>query len=223
MLTDVVGPDGTASRAAIEGVSVAGKTGTAQKIDPVTKAYSHELHVSSFVGMAPAESPELVVLVLVDEPQEAFYGGLVAAPAFRRITRAALTARGRFVGSALAPAAPSAEPVPPPAGESRLRERPELQSPRSEVPALDAALSAEARALLGEGPRDETSDADEPWTMPDVVGLELREVLRHCAKVRCQPRLDGTGRVVRQRPDAGSKIEPGSVWRLVAQTSGEDP
>lgn len=228
MLADVVGPEGTASRAAIEGVTVAGKTGTAQKIDPVTKAYSHELYVSSFVGMVPAESPQLVVLVLVDEPKASIYGGLVAAPAFRRIARAALTARGGFVGPEVEAPAPEALDVAAAPGlseatDAQLREREELHSPRSELPALEAALSSEARALLGSDAPTSGTRERSPGTMPDLMGLELRKVLERCAEVRCRPRFEGTGRVVEQRPEPGARIEPESVWRVVARTSGETP
>ena len=228
MLADVVGPEGTASRAAIEGVTVAGKTGTAQKIDPVTRAYSHELYVSSFVGMVPAESPELVVLVLIDEPQEAIYGGIVAAPAFRRIAQAALTARGGFVGlevEAPVPEVPAlaATTELSETADAQLREREELHSPRSELPALEIALSSEARALLGSDEATPGAHERSPGTMPDLMGPELREVLKRCAAVRCQPRCGGTGRVVEQRPAPGARIEPESVWRVVARTSGVTP
>jgi cell division protein FtsI (penicillin-binding protein 3) len=76
---------GTGNLAAIKGYRVAGKTGTSQKVDPVTKRYSGKNYVTLFVGFAPVESPRLAVLVLVDEPEVKKYGGLVAAPVFREI------------------------------------------------------------------------------------------------------------------------------------------
>jgi cell division protein FtsI/penicillin-binding protein 2 len=86
MLEGVLGPGGTASGAAIPGYVLAGKTGTANKPDPVTGGYSESKYVSSFVGFAPAKTPKLLVAVMVDEPQGEIYGGLVAGPAFRDIT-----------------------------------------------------------------------------------------------------------------------------------------
>jgi len=223
MLAEVVGPRGTASKAAIPGVRVAGKTGTAQKIDPVTRAYSHELFVASFVGMVPADDPELVVLVLVDEPQDSIYGGVVAPPAFRRIAQAALTARGSFVGSEPVPAPPRAAPIPRSGFEddAHLRARSDLQLPPAEVPPIETALSARARALLEAEPANRASIAEPEFgLMPDLRGLELREVLQRCAEVQCRPRFEGTGPIVDQRPAPGARIEAGSVWRLSARISG---
>jgi cell division protein FtsI/penicillin-binding protein 2 len=90
MLEGVLGPGGTASEASIPGYKLAGKTGTAQKPDPVNGGYSDTKFVSSFVGFAPARDPRLLVAVMVDEPQGEIYGGVVAAPAFQAITSFAL-------------------------------------------------------------------------------------------------------------------------------------
>ncbi|MCE9536949.1 MAG: penicillin-binding protein 2, partial [Nitrospirae bacterium] len=77
--------NGTGAKAAIPGFRVAGKTGTAQKIDPRTGAYSSTQFVGSFVGYVPAESPRLAMIVVIDEPQGEAWGGTVAAPVFRRV------------------------------------------------------------------------------------------------------------------------------------------
>jgi cell division protein FtsI/penicillin-binding protein 2 len=89
MLEGVLGPGGTASGAAIDGYVLGGKTGTAEKPDEYG-GYSKTKFVSSFVGFAPAKRPQLLVAVMVDEPQGDIYGGTVAAPAFRKITEFAL-------------------------------------------------------------------------------------------------------------------------------------
>ena len=78
--------EGTGTEAAIPGYTVAGKTGTAAKIDPDGR-YSTSRYVASFVGMVPATKPKLVIMVMVDEPHGDIYGGVVAAPAFREIAR----------------------------------------------------------------------------------------------------------------------------------------
>jgi cell division protein FtsI/penicillin-binding protein 2 len=90
MLEGVLAPGGTASEVSIKGYKLAGKTGTAQKIDPATGLYSTSRYVSSFIGFAPADHPKLLISVMVDEPQGAIYGGQVAAPAFGRIASFAL-------------------------------------------------------------------------------------------------------------------------------------
>jgi cell division protein FtsI (penicillin-binding protein 3) len=78
--------EGTGTEAAIPGYTVAGKTGTAAKIDP-DGTYSTSRYVASFVGLVPASKPKLVIMVMVDEPHGDIYGGVVAAPAFREIAR----------------------------------------------------------------------------------------------------------------------------------------
>jgi cell division protein FtsI (penicillin-binding protein 3) len=90
MLEGVFGPGGTASGADVKGYNLAGKTGTAQKPDPVNGGYYADKYVASFVGFAPARDPRLLVTVMVDEPRGEYYGGLIAAPAFQKITSFAL-------------------------------------------------------------------------------------------------------------------------------------
>jgi cell division protein FtsI/penicillin-binding protein 2 len=90
MLEGVFAPGGTASEVSIPGYVLAGKTGTANKIDEVTHEYSKAHYVASFMGFAPAKNPKLLVAVMADEPQGAIYGGTVAAPAFGQIMAFAL-------------------------------------------------------------------------------------------------------------------------------------
>ena len=78
---------GTGKAAHVEGLTVAGKTGTAQKIDPVTHQYSNDRYLASFCGFAPVESPRLVVGVFLDDPRTSYWGGSEAAPLFARIVR----------------------------------------------------------------------------------------------------------------------------------------
>jgi cell division protein FtsI (penicillin-binding protein 3) len=114
MLTEVTSEGGTGTMASLEGFDVAGKTGTAQKADPVRGGYSSK-RVASFVGFVPAEEPRLVVMVVVDEPEASSYGGVVAAPAFGNIARGAL----RYL--AVAPRTPDLMPVAAAPAEVRLR------------------------------------------------------------------------------------------------------
>lgn len=82
--------EGTGRRAVLNGYSIAGKTGTAQKVDPVSGAYSHRKHVASFAGFAPINDPAVTVLVVLDSPEGPQDGGLVAAPVFSRVTQQVL-------------------------------------------------------------------------------------------------------------------------------------
>ncbi len=89
-MESVVTPEGTARRAAIEGYRVAGKTGTARKVAK-TGGYDHSAHQGLFIGMVPADRPELVVMVMIDEPGRGqYYGGAVAAPVFSRVMQGSL-------------------------------------------------------------------------------------------------------------------------------------
>ncbi len=90
ILKSVVKPGGTGAKAAIPGFEVAGKTGTAQKIDPATQSYSKTKYLASFIGFVPADAPRLVILVMIDEPQKSYWGGEVAAPVFQKIARKTL-------------------------------------------------------------------------------------------------------------------------------------
>jgi cell division protein FtsI (penicillin-binding protein 3) len=87
MMERSVEKGGTGVRANLKGYRVAGKTGTAQKADPVRVGYAEDKYTASFAGFVPAENPEIVVLVVIDEPHKHHYGGVVAAPIFRRIVR----------------------------------------------------------------------------------------------------------------------------------------
>lgn len=86
--------DGTGAKAAIPGFRVAGKTGTAQKIDPRTGSYSGSRFVTSFAGYVPANSPRLAMIVVIDEPQGDAWGGTVAAPVFSRVGEQVLSYLG---------------------------------------------------------------------------------------------------------------------------------
>ena len=90
MLEGVLAPGGTAQEVDVPGYTLAGKTGTAQKVDPETGTYSETEFVASFVGFAPAQDPQLLVTIVVDNPKGDYYGGTVAAPAFGEIARFAL-------------------------------------------------------------------------------------------------------------------------------------
>lgn len=85
MMGLVVQEDGTGTQARIKGFLVGGKTGTAQKVEVGTGKYSPNKRVSSFIGFLPLQDPELMILVVIDEPKGKVYGGVVAAPAFNQI------------------------------------------------------------------------------------------------------------------------------------------
>ncbi len=91
ILKTVTEEGGTAKSAAVSGNNVAGKTGTAQMVDPHTRRYSKEKFISSFVGFVPADSPRIAMIVVIYEPKGQIYGGVVAAPVFKKIAENALS------------------------------------------------------------------------------------------------------------------------------------
>lgn len=116
MLETVVLPGGTAPRAQVLGYRVAGKTGTAHKLDASGK-YAPDRYVASFVGFAPASDPRLIIAVMVDEPSAGqYYGGQVAAPVFSRIMAGAL----RML--AVSPDMPTQNMLTPPVDAPEVRE-----------------------------------------------------------------------------------------------------
>lgn len=242
MMLEVTQSGGTAPQAAIPGFNVAGKTGTSQKIDEVTKAYSHSLYVASFVGFVPAERPEVVVLVVVDQPEKSIYGGTVAAPAFRRIATAALASLEIYPDDPAARAAFLAD-----AGKTTPLPAPVVARAAIEKAlGIETGLSPHARALLGLAPEpvvraaaetdaeptrtsptgwddgaDESIQADEEkFRMPNFAGLSPREVINRSRDVGCDLVLSGTGRVVKQSPRAGTVLRHGARCELMLAPKG---
>jgi cell division protein FtsI (penicillin-binding protein 3) len=115
MLEMVVAPGGTAPRAQIRGYRVAGKTGTAHKLDGAV--YAPNKYIATFIGFAPASAPRLIVAVMIDEPAAGqYYGGTVAAPVFSQVMSGAL----RFL--AVSPDAPLDNVLLPPADAPEVKE-----------------------------------------------------------------------------------------------------
>ncbi|HXY42170.1 MAG TPA: penicillin-binding transpeptidase domain-containing protein [Vicinamibacteria bacterium] len=180
--------EGTGRHAAIPGYLVAGKTGTAQKVD-ASGHYSMVDHVASFVGFAPAVRPALVVLASLDSPRgPRNEGGDVAAPLFARVMESALRLlavppddSGRVLRAVLAP----------PEAVARVAYRPQPER-APEVP----------------------TDSRERRLMPDLRGRSAREAAIAAARRGLVVELHGSGQVVEQAPEAGAEIESGSTCVL---------
>ncbi len=181
---------GTGHYAAIPGYEVAGKTGTAQKLDPATRRYSRAPGVLSFVGYAPADDPRFVMLVLLDEPKNEQWGSEAAAPIFAAIGRDVL----RYLEVAPADAQP-VQLVTGTPGEARV----------------ETAEGAPLRVV----PAVVRPAADGARTMPDLRGQTLRQALVVLEPLRVEVELAGQGRVVEQAPAPGDSLEAGTVARLV--------
>ncbi|MBX5483616.1 MAG: transpeptidase family protein [Myxococcaceae bacterium] len=198
MLESVVENGGTAPRARMDAYRVAGKTGTAQKADPVAGGYSDK-RIASFIGMVPAEDPRAVILVVVDEPKTDVYGGLVAAPAFKEIAEAAMPYLGvtpsRPVAAGPEATAVSVNP------KSAAARRASSSGPSVAVPAVAVA------ALTENAPAGDVR-------VPDLSGKAGREAIARLLAASLEPRVEGSGRVVSQSPPAGTWVARGAKVRL---------
>lgn len=188
MLESVVAKGGTAPKAAMEEYRVAGKTGTAQKADPVARGYSDK-RIASFIGVVPAENPRAVILVVVDEPKTDVYGGQVAAPAFKEIATAAMAHLAVPPSRTVAPEVAAMVPVKP---------------------------SKPARAVVAEAVTEAPEPGT--VRVPDVTGQAGREAVVKLLAAALEPQLLGSGRVVAQTPVAGSLVEKGARVTLELAT-----
>lgn len=187
MLETVVEPTGTAPKARMDQYRVAGKTGTAQKVDPVAGGYSDK-NIASFVGIVPAEDPRVVILVVIDEPKTAVYGGLAAAPAFKEIATQAMASLG----------------VPP----SRPAPSGPVVKKETEAPSKSSLILAIERAQDIDVVTEQITDG--AVRVPDLSGVSGRVAVSQLLNVALEPHLSGSGRVVTQRPSAGTLVEKGT-------------
>lgn len=227
MLRMVVTEGGTGTLAEPIGYPAAGKTGTAQKLDPVSKSYSNEKYFSSFLGMVPYNDPKLVIFVGLDEPGPKRYGGTVAAPVFREIAEQVLP----MLNVPPVPASPGQEPLDEknpainiPAPEA-VPEKPVIKSC-----SYDSNDSSGVRNFVH---RPITLPPDEPvgeteneariagassrqadTVMPDLTGLSMRRVLERMAKYDVNITFKGSGQAVWQMPSPGENIEAGQVCQV---------
>ncbi len=208
MMKTVVERGGTAPLARMDDYEVAGKTGTAQKADPVTGGYSVDKRTASFVGVVPADAPRLVILVVIDEPKTDVYGGIVAAPAFKEIAQAALAHLG-VPPSPSAKARAVASPAQPEKGSSGSAARSRLASAFAM-----AAVRPSLGAIPSEGFVEELGSEQAPvegaTRVPDVQGLTARAAVKALVAAQLEPSLVGSGRAIGQTPPAGTSVKKGS-------------
>jgi len=204
MMVNVVG-NGTGRHAAIPGYEVAGKTGTAQKMDPATKRYSRAPGVLSFVGFVPADDPRLAMIVLLDEPKNEKWGSEAAAPMFAAIGHEAL----RYLN---VPPRDSS-PVPIVRGEivAAAPDRPRATQ------AAGPSLGADPAPALAEAA---PAGADGQPVMPRLAGLSLRQAMEALVPYGARLEISGRGVVTSQSPLPGAPLPPGAVCRLHLAPAG---
>jgi cell division protein FtsI (penicillin-binding protein 3) len=185
MLRDVVQEDGTGTQARIKGFQVGGKTGTAQKAS--AKGGYGNTYVASFVGILPASDPEYLIVAVIDEPNPQHYGGVVAAPAVKAVSKELLVWSGLHD-----------------TGNAHIR-----AGSTSDQTALNLEFDA---GTSSSGPN--LGDEDR---VPDLCGVSLRRAVEFLAGQGIMPRIKGEGVVVtRQRPKPRSDMDQAKAkdWTL---------
>jgi cell division protein FtsI (penicillin-binding protein 3) len=178
ILRAVLEEGGTGTAACLSGYEAAGKTGTAQKALSHGRGYSDK-HVASFIGFAPVDNPQVVISVIIDEPQGISYGGVVAAPAFKAIAEQVLPYMGVY-----------------PKGVTYLT-KVAPRPTRDEEQNIPGSL-AQAKAV---------EMLEEPGVMPDFSGKSIRQVVQIAQRLGLDLRLVGSGRAIAQSPSPGRVLQ----------------
>ena len=190
ILVEVV-ESGTGTSSKILGIKVAGKTGTAQKIDPQTGGYSKTDFVTSFVGFAPADNPKIAVLVIVDSPTKGIpQGGTQAGPHVKAIIEGAL----QYYGIPMSSQTPS--------DISNLEDLPSIENPQEEP-------------VIPEG----TPGKDEV-VVPNVLGLTMRQAGQKLGESGLRYEFSGSGLAINQFPQAGKIINQGDTVKVEFSPEG---
>ncbi|RPJ10993.1 MAG: PASTA domain-containing protein, partial [Deltaproteobacteria bacterium] len=184
---------GTGEEAVPAGFEVAGKTGTAQKVDTLLGGYSEERYTSGFMGIAPADEPRIALLVVIDEPRGAIYGGTVAAPAFKAICEKVLPYLNVH-----------------PKGTTIVKKELDSGSDKTETEGIEAPIDRVKVGSLGY--------EVEKALMPDLTGLSMRNALSRIEGKGLIIKVSGNGRVVEQTPRAGTVVEKGDFCYLKFQS-----
>ncbi|MBC7693452.1 MAG: PASTA domain-containing protein [Methylotenera sp.] len=211
---------GTAKKAALDGYVVAGKTGTAQMVDPATGGYSRSKHISSFIGYPVGVEPRLVIFTQIAEPQGIYFAGETAAPLFHAVLNAAAT---RFSIPSASDGSRTLASVNAP---TRMAKSLSKITGKKEAPAAMRTISLEEldsndniRWSAAETQNPVQMESTTPggatsWKMPGLLGLTAREALRSLQGHKFQIALHGAGIIQSQSPEEGKEIADGSTVRL---------
>ncbi|WP_459927013.1 penicillin-binding protein [Desulfosporosinus burensis] len=181
ILKEVVN-DGTGQLAKIPGVNVAGKTGTAQKVDPKTGEYSSTDYIATFAAYAPAEDPKIAVLIIIDTPrtEEGHQGGTLAGPRAKGIIEGAL----QYYGLPVANDTQSTVTISP--NDTAVRPTPQ--------PVIPERTPVEGEVII-----------------PELLGMTMRQVGETLAKSELHFNFTGSGLVQQQSPQAGKVVTKGTT------------
>ncbi|MDH4222230.1 MAG: transpeptidase family protein [candidate division Zixibacteria bacterium] len=210
--------DGTGIEVQIEGVNIAGKTGTAQKTKIGKRGYERGKYMASFVGFFPAEDPQIVGLVILDSPKGLYYGSQTAAPAFRRITQRIIPSQNLLLANELEKTdfsfavATKQEKV----YDSKFRKK--LDSKVNNSISRTEKKDNEVE-VVGVSMNEINEKNDGRKIMPSVVGLTAREAIKLLSSYSIVSEIRGSGVVRKQHPLPGNMLSQGKTCFLECSLS----
>ncbi len=199
LLLPVTEEKGTGSKAAVPGYFVAGKTGTAQKVDFKNKGYKKGEYISSFAGFIPAHKPQFVIYLMIDGAKDNFYASSLAAPLFSQIASYAVRRAG------LSPAVLDKKLV----LNNREKDLP-LKSAQRETAGLKPIPKAGGPAL-----NSLLKNSGERSLVPNLIGLSLREVLNQTQGQGWKLKIYGSGWLTQTKPSVGEPLLEGKTLHLI--------
>jgi len=206
----ILSPHGTGKPARLDGWTAAGKTGTAQKIDPNTGRYSHSQYIASFTGFAPINNPAVTILVSLDSPVGEHEGGQVAAPIFKRVAELVLpyldVPRDVPITAKLIQASYRREDLSETSDTSLDDFNPADFSAQPEVHSPKPSAKPEPAPPNVTVALDEGGDI----AVPDFHGKTVRDVTEACLRLGLNPVLIGSSLAQDQSPAAGTKVRRGA-------------
>jgi cell division protein FtsI (penicillin-binding protein 3) len=201
MMEDVV-LTGTGKPAQLDGYTAAGKSGTAQKIEPATGRYSRTDYNASFIGFAPVNNPAISILVTLDSPKDGHHGGQVGGPVFKRVADQVLAYLD------------VPHDVPSPSDiETAKNSHPSRQASAIAVAKTEATEARFEAAIAKKSQRAAPTVAfgsPDSIAVPDMSGQTVRGVTESCSHLGLVPSLIGNGIALQQFPEAGTTVLRGS-------------
>jgi cell division protein FtsI (penicillin-binding protein 3) len=189
------GEKGTGHLARVEGYLIAGKTGTAQTVDPRTRKYSTSRHIASFIGYPVGVKQPITILTLLDNPRGVYYAGQTAAPLFSTVLKQVVS---RF-------SIPTTEKIRIPLVESTP-----TPAPVRNVPATQVIQVAQSSAEITEQSIESTKEVNLDYpVMPSLIGLTPQEAIRSLRPFLPKVQIHGFGLIRKQSPESGSTIAKG--------------
>ena len=228
MMESVLLDGGTGKPAALNGYTAAGKSGTAQKIDPHTGRYSPTDYVASFVGFAPVNEPAVTILVVLDSPVGQHMGGNLGGPVFKRIAEQVLAYLDvahdvPMTAPAGTETAKNGQPTPTPgadkfradanqaAAKHEAANQENVARFRDVVAKKDQAENRAANQEANGGAPTIAFSEEDAVDVPDFSGQSVRGVTEACSRLGLIPSLLGSGVALEQSPEAGTRVIRGST------------